>query len=259
MRNGHAPAAQRWLQPQSHTSAATHMHTLQKSANMPMPLHATKTQLPSAPTVSPADTRAARAATVARFRVPWVGTMTSRSVVFEPPSRWSSQIGASVTTASGIDLWARESGSARSRAYSRLRRGKRGSIALSPYGFAPGQYAPSRSRVHLIGTRTLGLSQCTREHPGSGQGWHASSTLVQAGRMLPQPTAAAVCRAAPAGAPTHEGQRPVSSQLPDSSRGRCAPPRSRSSFASAQLGAASPTATGRTLLSQHRAAVARPS
>ena len=81
MRNGHAPAAQRWLQPQSHTSAATHMHTLQKSANMPMPLHATKTQLPSAPTVSPADTRAARAATVARFRVPWVGTMTSRSVV----------------------------------------------------------------------------------------------------------------------------------------------------------------------------------
>ena len=178
---------------------------------------------------------------------------------FEPPSRWSSQIGASVTTASGIDLWARESGSARSRAYSRLRRGKRGSIALSPYGFAPGQYAPSRSRVHLIGTRTLGLSQCTREHPGSGQGWHASSTLVQAGRMLPQPTAAAVCRAAPAGAPTHEGQRPVSSQLPDSSRGRCAPPRSRSSFASAQLGAASPTATGRTLLSQHRAAVARPS
>ena len=37
MRNGRAPAAQRWLQPQSHASAATHMHTLQKSASTPLP------------------------------------------------------------------------------------------------------------------------------------------------------------------------------------------------------------------------------
>ena len=61
------------------------------------------------------------------------------------------------------------------------------------------------------------------------------------------------------GAPTHKGQGTGCSHLHNSWRGRCAPPRSRSSFASAQLGAASPTATGRTLLSQRRAAVARPS
>ena len=47
------------------------------------------------------------------------------------------------------------------------------------------------------------------------------------------------------GAPTHKGQGTGCSHLHDSWRGRCAPPRSRSSFASAQLGAASPTATGR--------------
>ena len=114
------------------------------------PCHPTK--LPSAPPAPPPDTRPARAPTVARFRAPWLGTMASRSV--KPPSRWSSQIDASVTTASGVDLWTRESVSARSRAYARLRWGVRGSIARSPNGFAPRPGAPSRSHGQLTGTRT---------------------------------------------------------------------------------------------------------
>jgi len=66
--------------------------------------HASATQqsFPLPPLSPPADTRPVSAPTVARFRVPWVGTMTPRSV--KPLSRWSSQIDASVTTASGIDL-----------------------------------------------------------------------------------------------------------------------------------------------------------
>eukprot|EP00966_Prymnesium_polylepis_P059325 1375224-Prymnesium_polylepis.2 len=71
----------------------------------------------------------------------------------EPPSRWSSQIDASGTTASGVDLWTGESVSARSRAYSCLRWAMKGSIARSPKSFAPGPCAPSRSCVQLIGTR----------------------------------------------------------------------------------------------------------
>ena len=91
------------------------------------PWHPTK--LPSAPPAPPADTRPARPSTVAGFRVPWTGIITSRRI--ERPSRWTSQIDASVTTASGIDLRSRESASARSRAYARLRWGARGSIARS--------------------------------------------------------------------------------------------------------------------------------
>ena len=113
---------------------------------------ATQQTFPLPPLPPPADTRPVRAPTVARFREPWVGTMTSRSV--KPPSRWSSQIDASVTMASSIDLWTRESVSARSRAYSRLRWGVRGSIARSPNGFPPRPRAPSRSCVQLTGTRT---------------------------------------------------------------------------------------------------------
>ena len=104
--------------------------------------------------------------------------------------------------------------------------------------------------------------QSTRRQSRSERGWHASSILLQAGIMLPQRAAAAVRRAA-FGAHLRtkgiKGQGTGCSHLHNSWRGRCAPPRSRSSFASAQLGAASPTATGRTLLSQRRAAVARPS
>ena len=37
MQDGRAPAAQKWLQPQSHAPAATHMHTVQKSGNMALP------------------------------------------------------------------------------------------------------------------------------------------------------------------------------------------------------------------------------
>ena len=112
--------------PQLCAPAATHMHTWQKSALQTCPCHRAK--LPSAPPAPPPDTRPARAPTVARFRALWLGTMTSRSV--KPPNRWSSQIDASVTTASGVDLWTRESVSARSRAYARLRWGVRGSIAV---------------------------------------------------------------------------------------------------------------------------------
>ena len=113
----------------------THSKSLQAC-----PCHQTK--LPSAPPAPPADTRPARPSTVAEFRAPWVAIMTSRSV--ERPSRWSSDIDASVSTASGVDLWTRESVSARSQAYARLRWGVRGSIARSPNGFAPGPRAPSR-------------------------------------------------------------------------------------------------------------------
>ena len=54
--------------PQPHTS--THSKSLQK-----YPCHQTK--LPSAPPPPPADTRPARSATAAAFRVPCVGIMTS--------------------------------------------------------------------------------------------------------------------------------------------------------------------------------------
>ena len=138
MQNGRAPAAQKWLQPQSHTPAATHMHTVQKSGNMPLPPR--KASL--SPPAPPVDTRPARAATVAGFCAPWIGTMTSRRV--KRPSRWSSYIDASVATASGVDLWTRQSVSARSRAYARLTWAVRGSIARSPNGFSPLPHAPSR-------------------------------------------------------------------------------------------------------------------
>jgi hypothetical protein len=39
--------------------------------------------------------------------MPWVGIMSSWRI--KPPSRRSSQIDASVTTASGVDLWTAES------------------------------------------------------------------------------------------------------------------------------------------------------
>eukprot|EP00966_Prymnesium_polylepis_P059324 1375224-Prymnesium_polylepis.1 len=70
--------------------------------------------------------------------------------------------------------------------------------------------------------------------------------------MQHQPAAAAEHRASFRGAHMHKGQGLVDSQQPDSSRGRCAQPGSRSSFASAKFRAASPTATRRTLLAQPR-------
>ena len=112
------------------------------------PCHPAK--LPSPPTAPPVDTRPARAATVAGFCAPWIGTMTSRRV--KRPSRWSSYIDASVTTASGVDLWTRQSVSARSRAYARLTWAVRGSIARSPNGFSPLPHAPSRIHWQLIET-----------------------------------------------------------------------------------------------------------
>ena len=116
------------------------------------------TKLPSAPPAPPADTRPARAATVAGFRAPWIGTMTLRHV--ERSSRWSSDIDASVTTASGVDLRSRESVSARSQAYARLRWAMRGWIALSLNGFAPVPSRPSRCVRHAIGT-ALALARKT--------------------------------------------------------------------------------------------------
>ena len=128
--------------PQPHT--CTTLQHLQEGPCCPI-------MLPSAPPASPADTRAARAATAAEFRMLWVGIMSSWRI--KPPSRRSSQIDASVTTASGVDLWTAESVSVRSRTYARLRWGLRVSIARSPRSFAPRPYAPSRSHVHLIGIR----------------------------------------------------------------------------------------------------------
>lgn len=90
---------------------------------------------------------------------PRVGTKTSRCV--EPPSRWSSQIDASVTTASGVDLWTRESGSARSRAYARLRWGLRGSITRSPinaFSMHPSCHWHSHGRPVAVQTQTGRLS-----------------------------------------------------------------------------------------------------
>ena len=128
--------------PQPHT--CTTLQHLQEGPCCPI-------MLPSAPPASPADARAARAVTAAEFRMPWVGIMSSWRI--KPPSRRSSQIDASVTTASGVDLWTAESVSVRSRTYARLRWGLRVSIARSPRSFAPRPYAPSRSHVHLIGIR----------------------------------------------------------------------------------------------------------
>ena len=120
---------------------------------------------------------------------PRVGTKMSRCV--EPPSRGSSQIDASVTTASGVDLWTRESGSARSRAYARLRWGLRGSITRSPNGFAPGPSTPSRCIRHAIGIRTDGLWQCRRKQVVSAAGSHERSTSTRAGNMGAHPAAGA--------------------------------------------------------------------
>ena len=165
MRNGLAPAARTWLQTELCAPAATHMHTWQKSADKPLPPNKASLCPLCPPCRHPT---AVRAPTRAGFRAPRVGTKTSRCV--EPPSRWSSQIDASVTTASGVDLWTRESGSARSRAYARLRWGLRGSITRSPNGFAPGPSTPSRCIRHAIGIRTDGLWQCRRGPALGGPG-----------------------------------------------------------------------------------------
>ena len=61
------------------------------------------TKLPPVPPAPPAGTRPARASMVAKFRAP-CGSASRRLENSERPSRWSSQIDASGTTASGIDL-----------------------------------------------------------------------------------------------------------------------------------------------------------
>ena len=171
---------QNCARPQPRT--CTHGKSLQTS-----PCHPTK--LPSAPPAPlPTPDRPERPRAPDSER-PRVGTKTSRCV--EPPSRWSSQIDASVTTASGVDLWTRESGSARSRAYARLRWGLRGSITRSPNGFAPGPSTPSRCIRHAIGIRTDGLWQCRRKQVGSAAGSHERSTSIRAGNMGAHPAAGA--------------------------------------------------------------------
>ena len=147
MQDGRAPAAQKWLQPQSHAPAATHMHTVQKSGNMALPPR--KASLP--PHCPPCRHPTGQSGHGRRIlrAVDRHHDVEARQT---RPSRWSSYIDASVTTASGVDLWTRQSVSARSRAYARLTWAVRGSIARSPNGFSPLPHAPSRIHWQLIET-----------------------------------------------------------------------------------------------------------